>query len=136
MAKVLYYNGEFYTGGVAKGGRRNGQGVYYYYNGDVYDGGFLDDKRVGKARIIFKDKSEYIGQFIDDEADGHGIFTDVHGNRHMSISNIDRKEKTKGGFFLKGRLYGQGESHFKNGDHYIGNFKGSKRNGYGVMTYN
>lgn len=42
----------------------------------------------------------------------------------------------KSGFFLRGRLYGKGEIIFKNSDHYLGNFKGTKRDGYGVMNYN
>ena len=139
MAKVLYNNGEFYAGQILNGGDRNGQGIYYYSNGDVYDGQFVKNKRVGKSRLIFSDKSEYIGQFIDDEADGHGIFTDKGGNRYMSVQ-IDSQSKEdkdiKTGFFLRGRLYGKGEIHFKNTDHYIGNFKGTKRHGFGIMNFN
>lgn len=136
---MLYRNGEFYNGKVERGGSRAGHGIYYYANGDVYDGEFVKNLRIGKSRIIFNDGSEYIGQFIDDEADGHGIYTDKAGNRYMSVtvdpSDPDQKA-LKAGFFLRGRLYGRGEIIFKNGDHYLGNFKGSKRNGFGVMKYN
>ena len=140
MAKILFSNGEFYSGEVTKGGDKNGQGVYYYANGDVYDGHFVDNKRIGNSRLIFQDGSEYIGQFIDDEADGHGIYTDKLGNRYMSVASTAPKysnvQDNKGGNFIRGRLYGKGEIHFKNGDHYIGNFKGSKRHGMGEMIYN
>lgn len=50
-AKILYYNGEFYTGMVKDAGVKDGKGVYYYSNGDVYDGEFIDNKRVSLALI-------------------------------------------------------------------------------------
>ena len=140
LAKILYSNGEFYTGQVNRGGERNGHGVYFYMNGDIYDGQFIHNDRIGQSRLRFIDGSEYIGQFIDDEADGHGIFTDNHGNRYMTIAkdqNSSKKnEENKGGYFLRGRLYGRGEINFKNGDFYQGEFKGSKREGYGEMKFN
>ena len=137
LAKILYSNGEFYTGQVSKGGDRNGHGVYFYSNGDIYDGQFVNNERVGQSRLRFVDGSEYIGQFINDEAEGHGIFTDIHGNRLMSLTKDKDNafKEMKSGFFLKGRLYGKGEIIFKNGDHYVGEFKGSKRNGFGIMKY-
>lgn len=138
MARILYNNGEFYTGQVSQFGSRNGQGVYYYSNGDIYDGQFVDGKRIGSSRLRFKDNSEYIGQFIDDQADGNGIYTDKHGNRFMTVShdhNDPSFEGIKNGFFLRGRLYGLGEIIFKNGDLYKGQFKGTKRDGYGEMKY-
>ncbi|CAI2384134.1 unnamed protein product [Moneuplotes crassus] len=141
IAKILYSNGEYFSGEVTQGGLKNGKGTYYYSNGDRYDGQFLNDKRIGNSRLIFDDKSEYIGQFIDDEADGHGIYTDPQGNRYMSISETmdrtsDHHQDGGSGHFLRGRLYGKGEIHFKNGDHYSGQFKASKRHGEGTMTYN
>lgn len=60
MVRILFSNGEFYTGEISKGGARNGQGVYYYANGDVYDGKFVNNKRIGNSRLIFSDCSEYI----------------------------------------------------------------------------
>lgn len=116
--------------------------MFHYTNGDVYDGSFVKNKRIGNCRLIFADKSEYIGQFIDDEADGNGIYTDKVGNRYMSISKPNDKQSNSeeepemNGHFLRGRLYGKGEIHFKNTDYYIGQFKGSKRHGKGKMIYN
>ena len=93
LAKILYSNGEFYSGQVNRGGDRNGQGVYFYSNGDVYDGQYINNDRIGQSRLRFADGSEYIGQFIDDEADGHGIYTDKHGNRYMSIAKEQNAPK-------------------------------------------
>ena len=84
-AKILYPNGEYYYGMVTLNGVKDGQGLYYYANGDIYDGKFVKNKRIGKASLKFNDGSEYIGQFINDQADGHGLFTDTHGSRYQSI---------------------------------------------------
>jgi hypothetical protein len=102
LAKILYSNGEYYTGQVEHAGLKTGRGIYYYANSDIYDGQFIKDNRIGNSRLIFNDGSEYIGQFIVDEADGHGIFTDKQGNRYMSLAvetHSDSKNTDKGGFF-------------------------------------
>ncbi|CAI2364639.1 unnamed protein product [Moneuplotes crassus] len=140
--KILYPDGEVYIGSVKKGGCRQGDGVHYYANGDIYDGEFLDNQRVGKSRLRFHDGSEYIGQFIEDTADGHGIFTDKEGNRYMTVvedqgSHVDGSIHDKSfvnGYFLKGKLYGKGEIKYKSGDCYVGMLKGTKRHGKGIMT--
>jgi hypothetical protein len=73
-------------------GVKHGKGIYFYKNGDIYDGEFVDNMRVGKSRLRFHDGSEYIGQFIADEADGHGIFSDKYGNRYMSVADDNAEE--------------------------------------------
>ena len=151
VCKILYSNGEYYSGHVKEGGLRHGEGIHYYSNGDIYDGEFINDQRVGKSRLRFNDGSEYIGQFIEDTADGHGLFTDKDGNRFMSLADEQDKNKSvtnpeqperreitnekNNGYFLKGKLYGKGEIKFKNGDTYIGQIKGTKRNGMGIMQF-
>lgn len=128
------------------GGVRNGNGFHYYANGDIYDGEFVNNKRVGKSRLRLHDGSEYIGQFIDNEIDGHGIYTDKFGNRYMSIAGSETlhrksslkfldKNDTESGHFYKLKLYGKGEIKFKNGNTYIGQFKAGKRDGEGEMIY-
>lgn len=42
----------------------------------------MNDKRVGKGKMIFKDGGTLISQFIDDQADGHGIYEDSAGNSY------------------------------------------------------
>ena len=97
---------------------------------------FVENKRVGKAQLRFRDGSQYIGQFINDEADGHGLYTDTKGNRYQSKGQKDKDEQDdETGHFLKGKLYGKGEIKFINGNTYIGHFKGTHREGYGEMTY-
>ena len=74
--------------------------------------------RVGKSMVKFENGSEYIGQFINDEMEGNGIFTDNQGNRFMTISKDDtignRNHKdADSGIFIKGKLYGKGEIRYK-----------------------
>ncbi|CAI2381814.1 unnamed protein product [Moneuplotes crassus] len=141
--KILYPDGEMYVGLAKTGGCRHGEGIHYYSNGDIYDGEFLDNQRVGKSRLRFHDGSEYIGQFIEDTADGHGLFADKEGNRYMSLveeqnNNEDSHHHDKSfmnGYFLKGKLYGKGEIKYKNGDCYVGILKGTKRHGKGTMAF-
>jgi len=136
--RILYPDGEVYSGLVKEGGIRQGEGIHYYSNGDIYDGEFMENQRVGKSRLRFHDGSEYIGQFIEDTADGHGLFTDKEGNRYMSLAddqshNKEDSKKIVNGYFLKGKLYGKGEIKYKNGNCYIGILKGTKRHGKGNM---
>jgi hypothetical protein len=56
------------------------------------------------------DGSEYIGQFINDEAEGHGIFTDRQGNRYMTLldgekSKQGEKSFAKSGYFSQGKIF-------------------------------
>ena len=146
--RILYSNGEYYEGMVDIGGIRQGEGIHYYASGDIYDGEFVRNKRVGKSRVRFSNGSEFIGQFIDNEIDGHGIYTDSLGNRYMSIAvderfiqnsidkieQIDKNDK-RSGYFYRLKLNGRGEIKFKNGNTYTGLFKGGKRDENGNMNY-
>jgi len=64
---------------------------------------------------------------------------DAEGNKYKTFSSDEAKQRRnmagKGGSFVKGKLYGQGDIIFKNGNVYDGNLKGSKRDGKGKMTY-
>lgn len=91
-----------------------------------------NNKRIGKGRLIFKNGSEYIGQFIDDQADGHGLYSDIHGNRFESLVDETRK---KSGSFTNGRLYGFAEIKFKHGGNFRGEFKAGRINGHGECKY-
>ena len=43
-------------------------------------GEFVNGKRAGRAKMKFSDRSEYFGQFLDDEIYGNGSYTDKYGN--------------------------------------------------------
>ena len=64
----------------------------------------------------FHNGSEYIGQFMNNEIEGNGIFTDHQGNKYQTVSHEDPSLKTSpegSGCFVKGKLYGKGEIIYK-----------------------
>ena len=44
----------------------------FYPNGDVYEGPWVNDQRIGRGKLLFKDGSIYYGMFSEDMADGNG----------------------------------------------------------------
>ncbi|CAI2385350.1 unnamed protein product [Moneuplotes crassus] len=133
QASIFYNTGDYYEGKILHGGTPDGQGSYYYEDGKNYDGQFVEGKRIGKGRLNYPNRGQYIGQFIEDDANGNGIFTDFEGNRYMSLEAQSYSEQH--GNFKKGRLYGMGEIRYENSNIYKGNFKNSKKDGYGIMLY-
>lgn len=97
--------------------------------------------RFGKSCFTYADGSEYIGQFVDDQADGHGIFIDFEGNRytwgsnHKSNPSVIAGGGKQPGYFKDAKLFGNGEILYKNRDKYSGQFKNSLRHGEGHMEY-
>lgn len=96
---------------------------------------------MGKSSVKFHNGCEYIGQFVNDEMEGNGIFTDSAGNRYMTVTNDENakpgyRKNTDSGTYIKGKLYGKGEIKYRNGNIYLGYLKGSKRDGVGEMIYN
>ena len=43
----------------------------FYPNGDIYEGPWVNDQRLGRGKLVFKDGGVYTGQFLGDMADGH-----------------------------------------------------------------
>lgn len=88
-----------------KEGKRNTKGCHYYLNGDFYEGEWLNDKRIGKGKLMFQDGSHLISQFIDDQADGHGIYEDKYGNSFQSIVQEDKDGSGETGAIRNGKLF-------------------------------
>ena len=93
----------------------------------------MNDKRVGKGKMTFKDQSTLISQFIDDQADGHGIYDDSFGNSFQSAVADDGTGET--GAFRNGRLYDMGKIKFKNEDKYKGYFNDGRPSKHGELRY-
>ena len=53
--------------------------------------------------MTFADQSNLISQFIDDQADGHGIYEDKYGNSFSSMVSEEHGHET--GAFRNGKLY-------------------------------
>eukprot|EP00349_Pseudokeronopsis_sp_Brazil_P007545 CAMPEP_0202966226 /NCGR_PEP_ID=MMETSP1396-20130829/10556_1 /ASSEMBLY_ACC=CAM_ASM_000872 /TAXON_ID= /ORGANISM="Pseudokeronopsis sp., Strain Brazil" /LENGTH=410 /DNA_ID=CAMNT_0049689845 /DNA_START=508 /DNA_END=1740 /DNA_ORIENTATION=- len=139
-AKILFSNGEFFEGDFRKL-KRNGKGIHYYLNGDIYDGDWSNDKRIGKGKVVFRDDSQLICQFIDDQADGHGVFQDKFGNSFSSALASDEEKSQSvvptvdSGSIRNGKLFDWGKVKYFNEDRFKGCFKDGHPSGYGEMKY-
>lgn len=84
--------------------------------------------------MTFKNQSTLISQFIDDQADGHGIYEDNEGNSFQSAVAEDGIGET--GAIRNGRLYDMGKIKFKNEDKYKGYFNDGRPSKIGELKYN
>lgn len=120
-------------------GKRNGEGTSYYSNGDIqYVGHWKDNKKNGNGTIYYKDGGNYIGTFLNDEETGNGTSWDKNGQqvqlkavKILKYSNGDKYV----GETIGGRKNGKGLLTFHNGNKYIGLFDNGSISGYGVMYY-
>ena len=64
--KILFNNGEFYTGHF-KDNHRNGVGAMYYKNGDIYEGEWDKDKRCKYSKLTMADGSSFHAKFGEDK---------------------------------------------------------------------
>ena len=97
-----------------------------YSNGD-YIGEFKDNKKEGYGKFIRKNKSYYIGQWLNDFEHGKGaIYSEFRGENNIMIYEGD---------FTYGKLNGNGKCVYENGNYYIGQFLNNLRNGKGTIYY-
>jgi hypothetical protein len=92
---------------------------FTYANGDVYYGSFVNNKKSGFGKIVFKDGSTYIGNFKEDQYSGEAIYTDVNGELFA-------------GYFIQGKKDGIGYCKYSDGATFAGVYYDNKANGSGV----
>ena len=52
---------------------KDGRGIYLNTRkGELYEGEWLDNKKIGRGRLLTKDGQQYIGEFKNDKKHGHG----------------------------------------------------------------
>ena len=74
----------------------------------------------------------YAGCEDGDCHNGYGTYIWFNGDTDdRSWSHGDKYT----GYFLNGKMHGQGVYYYINGDVYIGNYLNGKQSGYGVITY-
>eukprot|EP01100_Stratorugosa_tubuloviscum_P002859 TRINITY_DN1675_c1_g5_i2.p1 TRINITY_DN1675_c1_g5~~TRINITY_DN1675_c1_g5_i2.p1 ORF type:complete len:695 (+),score=277.41 TRINITY_DN1675_c1_g5_i2:64-2148(+) len=142
FVKEYYVNGIYdeekteastYDGSHDKEGRKSGRGkLQYLISGDLYDGDWLLDKRHGQGTEIYHffdrygnliSKSTYVGQFVNDDYEGEGIFTGADGWKYQ-------------GQWLAGKKHGKGIHSSPNGfSYYTGEWENDKRHGHGLRVY-
>jgi hypothetical protein len=100
------------------------------YFEDEFDTGEFRDS-IGNIFVSKEPKPEEINEieeFIREHFHHKKLVADEDGNPKKLV--IDK------GKFIKGRLHGWGEVHYKGGDIYRGMFKDGKRSGFGSMVIN
>ena len=119
-------------------------GKMIYENGEYYIGEFKRGLRHGKGLLCYKNKSKYIGDWINDKVEGNGKNIDVNGNYYIGEWKNGSKHG-KGiiyykngnikyeGDFINNEPYGKGKYIFDSGLIYIGEFKGGFMYGKGII---
>ena len=92
------------------------------------------------------DNGRYVGQVVNDKAEGKGIYYCKNGNRYEGDFKNDKREG-KGIYYFKSgdryegdfkndKIEGKGIYYYNNGDRHEGDYKDDKREGEGIMYYN
>lgn len=109
----------------------------YYPNGDIYEGPWVNDLRVGRGKLVFKEGGIYHGNFVEDMADGNGggRYEDKHKTFFRIHDKEDEMGQMKSGYFIDGRLRNYSEVVFENGDTFKGFYQDGRPNGIAEMLY-
>ena len=86
----------------------------------IYTGDFQKGKFHGHGMQTWSNGLRYVGQFVDDKADGRGFY-EINGQTFV-------------GTFKEGKMCGLGHQKMTNGDQYIGQFQDGKKHGSGIET--
>ena len=143
---IKFNNGEIYKGYWNINNQRHGYGINISPEGNIYKGLWKEDKIdnyglimdlegnyykgelkegkfEGKGEIFVKDKSKYIGTFMDDYPNGNGI-----------LENYENSTKYNGDI-LNGKKEGKGKLEYKDGTIYEGDFKNDVYEGNGKLIF-
>ena len=123
----------------------NGFGEYKYPTGAIYKGLWKDGNRSGKGETISVNGEQYTGNYEDDSRSGLGIYSFPSGEtysgewrndlRHGFGELLYQNGITKYvGFFLNGKITGQGIKTYANGKKYDGEWLNSNYHGEGTLT--
>ena len=119
----VYENGNYYVG-QSLNGKKHGKGIIFNKDGNIiYDGDFVNDKKEGIGKRIYKD-GYYIGPWLKDKRQGKGIIFYKDGSIKYE------------GDFAKDKIEGNGKYVFENGNYYIGQFLNNRLHGKGTLYYN
>ena len=94
----------------------------YTSKNNFYMGEYSSNKKNGKGRLIFSDKSFYEGNFKNDDFDGYGTYK--------------TKKYVYEGQFLSGKKNGDGKiTYFLKNSEYEGQFTNDLKDGFGTEKY-
>jgi radial spoke head protein 1 len=71
--------------GTMSHGVREGQGTYTFgVSGAVYSGNYVDNKKHGKGKMTFPDKSVFEGDWVEDVIQGSGTYIYASGDVYQA----------------------------------------------------
>ena len=143
IGKITFINGDFFEGTFLDG-YRNGQGVYTWDSGDKYDGEWSSDQMTGTGIYTYSNGSYASGTFDKNMfVSGNYHIENDFGNYTFTITDgkpIAVEASLVGGTSYKGemsdgKLSGQAQIRYSNGDRYNGNVSNGQRSGQGTYTW-
>ncbi|KAH9592382.1 Alsin [Schistosoma haematobium] len=145
--EIEYENGNTFEGKIVND-MLHGHGEFHWdETGLVYIGDFIENKITGRGKIIWPNKSEYIGDVVDGIRHGFGTYTDSNGLQYTGQWKNGKKQgkgrlnyTTDGsihydGEWDSGLRHGYGVYHYSNRATYEGQWKDGKRHGEGTMHW-
>jgi clan AA aspartic protease (TIGR02281 family) len=97
-------------------------GAYTFRDGTNYVGGWNDDELNGQGTFTWPDGTEYVGEFRDNKFNGKGSYTSPDGWKYVGEYRDDKRN-------------GQGTLTSPGGQKYVGEFRDGKKSGRGTMTF-
>ena len=108
--------------GPFKAGKMHGKGTYHYASGQKYVGEFVDNQKQGHGVHTWPNGNRYEGKFENGKMHGYGVYYYASGQEYV-------------GEFVDGERHGQGIHSWPNGNRYEGQFRNEKMHGTGIYYY-
>ncbi|CAD8122011.1 unnamed protein product [Paramecium sonneborni] len=118
---MLMPDQSIYFGQIVNGQRQGIGKQHWTKEGNLLEGTWIDNQLNGRARMIYPNGDYFIGNFLNNIANGLGKF--VNSKKQVS------------GFWLNNKLNGEGNEIRKNGTIYRGQFSEGKIQGNGQFEY-
>ena len=84
-------------------------------------GPFKDGKMHGNGTMIYADRRQYVGEWVNGQRGRQGVFTSANGDKYD-------------GPFKDGKMHGSGTMIYVDGRKYAGAWYNGLRQGHGVFT--
>lgn len=110
-----------YTGDLDASGKKHGFGMFRWKDKSSYIGQWLEDKAHGHGRMNHRDGDVYEGLWKQDKAEGFGTYIRKDGTVFQ-------------GEWVQDKQHGKGIERMPNGLKYAGMYSQGKKHGKGVLT--
>ena len=116
-------DGNLYHGEWDEKGNKHGRGVQLWPNGAKYYGYWINNKVNKKGKLVHREGDIYEGEWVDNKAEGFGIYTSLDGTKYE-------------GYWVDDKQQGKGREEWPDGNIYVGDYMEGKKHGQGKFTWN